>query len=276
MATATSGLPVVLTIDDASTTVCKIGNGFVSFIGAGTCTIDANQGGGISGGMNYKPAPQVQQSFVVEDSGGMTPQTITFTSSPPVNAMVGDPAYLVSATATSALPVVLTIDDASIAVCTISNDFVSFIGSGTCTIDANQGGGPNGGVNYQPAPQVQQSFEVTSSGDAPTVTCVLPKQIGVVDETYSLDLSLLFAPPPGQPSLVFTGTSLPPQLSIIGSLLTGTFGTSGTFTSTLTATVSAPGGASASENVVFQVLPADDILLRDGFDPVGSGDLPCQ
>ena len=45
-ATATSQLPVVLTIDPSAATVCSIdGGGMVSFIGAGACLIDANQAG---------------------------------------------------------------------------------------------------------------------------------------------------------------------------------------------------------------------------------------
>ena len=135
-ATATSTLPVVLTIDAASATVCAINNGIVSFIGAGTCTIDANQGGDAI----YAPASQVQQSFAVAAAGGITPQTIHFTSTAPVNAIVGGPSYLATAEATSNLPVVLTIDGPSATVCTINNGTVTFIGAGTCTIDANQGG----------------------------------------------------------------------------------------------------------------------------------------
>jgi hypothetical protein len=56
-----SGLPVVLTIDASSSSVCTISGSKVSLIGAGTCTVDANQGGD----SNYNPAPQVQQSVAV-------------------------------------------------------------------------------------------------------------------------------------------------------------------------------------------------------------------
>jgi hypothetical protein len=152
-ATASSGLPVVLTIDAISSTVCTIDNGIVTFIGAGACAIDANQGGDAT----WAPAPQVQQSFPVGAASGTTSQTITFTSTPPANPMVGGPAYLATAMATSGLPVVLSIDVVSGAVCSIDQGFVSFIGSGDCTIDANQGGD----ANYAPAPQVQQTFAVT-------------------------------------------------------------------------------------------------------------------
>jgi Ethanolamine utilization protein EutJ (predicted chaperonin) len=179
-ATSTSGLPVVLTIDDASATVCQINNGTVSFIGAGLCTIDANQGGNAT----FKPAPQAQQSFDVASAGGTTSQTITFESTPPNNAVVAGPTYLAIATSTSGLTVVLTIDDASASVCAISNGTVSFIGAGTCTIDANQGGD----ATYLPAPAVQQSFTVASAGGTTsqtiTFTSTAPVNAMVDGPTY--------------------------------------------------------------------------------------------
>lgn len=181
-ATASSGLPVTLTIDPASSTVCVISNGIVSYLGAGTCTIDANQ----SGNATYAPAPQVQQSFGVASAGGATPQSITFATSPPANAIVGGPAYAVAATATSNLSVALTIDPISTIVCTISNGNVSFIGPGTCTIDANQGGD----AIYAPAPQVQQSFTVGSSGSATPQAIVFvstsPANATVGGQTYQV------------------------------------------------------------------------------------------
>ena len=107
-------------------------------------------------------------------------------------------------------------------------------------------------------------MSVTINASAPTVSCVLPTQVDKVGDAVTLDLSLLFTPPSGQ-SLTYSATNPPPPLSIIGSLLTGILSTSGTYTSALNATT-VPGGVSASENVTFQVLPAGDILLRNGFD----------
>jgi hypothetical protein len=54
-------LSVAITIDASATSVCSISGSTVSFIGTGTCVIDANQ----AGNANYNPAPQVQQSFAV-------------------------------------------------------------------------------------------------------------------------------------------------------------------------------------------------------------------
>ena len=202
----------------------------MSFIGAGTCTIDANQGGNAT----FAPASQVQQPFAVrllaaslrkrlrlrrprratrkswvptyratahgdlwsagraDDrwvlgdgvrdqqrhgelssapvparsmrtraamrptragirrcsnrlqsllAGGITAQTITFTSIAPNNAIGRRSTYHATAARhASGLPVVLTIDGSSATVCTINNGTVTFIGAGTCMIDANQGG----------------------------------------------------------------------------------------------------------------------------------------
>lgn len=268
VAVADSHLPVVLTIDAASATACTIDHGNVSFVGAGTCTIDANQGGDAT----YAAATQVQQPFAVASAGGMAPQTIAFASTAPENASVGGPTYLALATASSHLPVALTIDASAASVCTIDRGTVSFIGAGTCKVDANQGGDET----YAPASETPQSFAVSGNG-APTVTCLLRRQVDVVGDTVSVDLSLLFAPPPGQ-TLAYGAANAPPSLSVVGALLTGTLHESDvppapyTYAATLSAAV--PGGGSAEQEVVFQVLPTGEILLRNGFeDPTPS--VPC-
>jgi len=70
-ATATSGLTVAFTIDAASSSVCAISTGTVSFNAAGTCTINANQ----AGNTTYSAAPQVQQSFTVTQTYTATAST---------------------------------------------------------------------------------------------------------------------------------------------------------------------------------------------------------
>jgi len=131
--------------------VCTIVAGSVSFIGEGTCTIDADQPGDTA----HKPAPQVQQAFAVSRKG----QTIAFNSSAPTAATVNGPAYSVSTSSSSGLPVALSVDAASAATCSISGSSVSFIAAGICTIDANQVG--NG--EYGPAPLAQQSFGIVTA-----------------------------------------------------------------------------------------------------------------
>ena len=72
-------------------------------------------------------------------------------SSAPAGAVAGGTAYSVTATASSGLPVVFSADASSAGVCTVSGSTVSFVGSGTCTVDANQAGDGS----YQAAPQLQ-------------------------------------------------------------------------------------------------------------------------
>jgi hypothetical protein len=83
-------------------------------------------------------------------------QTISFLSSPPPDATVGAPSFPVTAVASSSLPVTLSIDVSSSAVCTISGTVVSLVNVGQCIVDANQ----PGDQSYAPAPQRQLSFYV--------------------------------------------------------------------------------------------------------------------
>ena len=84
-------------------------------------------------------------------------QTITFTSTSPGSAVVGAGSYTPTATSSSGLPVSLSIDGTSAAVCTMSAGVVTYTGSGSCIIDANQ----PGDANYAAAAQMQQSITVT-------------------------------------------------------------------------------------------------------------------
>jgi hypothetical protein len=128
--------------------------------GTGTCTIDANQ----SGNANYSAAPQVQTSATATLAG----QTITFTTPAP-STEVYKGTFPVAATASSGLPVTLTVDASSASVCSLVGGTVTMnSGTGTCTIDANQ----SGNTSYSAAPQVQTSATATKA--TPTVTWSTP------------------------------------------------------------------------------------------------------
>ena len=177
-ATASSGLTVVFSADATSAGICTVSGSTVTFVAAGTCTIDANQAGNAS----YQPAPQVQQSFSI----ALATQTISFTSTPPSGATVGDPDYTVSAAATSGLSVAFSADASSAGICTVSGATVTIVGAGTCTINANQAGD----ATYQAAVQVQQSF-VIGGAPAPSVqsinfTSTAPSGAAVGGPTYTV------------------------------------------------------------------------------------------
>ena len=88
-------------------------------------------------------------------------QAIAFTSRAPTTAAVGGPSYAVAATGGgSGNPV--TFSSATSGVCTVSGSTVSFVGTGTCTLDANQAGN----ANYTAAPTATQSFTVIAEAAA--------------------------------------------------------------------------------------------------------------
>ncbi len=87
-------------------------------------------------------------------------QTITYSPAPPATAYVGQQIML-SATATSGLAVVFT--SATSSICSVTGTTATMIATGTCTIDANQGGGNNSGQSWGIAPQVVTNITVTSA-----------------------------------------------------------------------------------------------------------------
>ena len=111
---------------------------------------------GVDYNNEFLSGPHVFSAPFEVNQSSPTAQTITFSSSAPTSATVGGPTYTAAASATSGLPVTLTIDSSSSSVCSISGSVVSFLASGVCRIDANQAG--NG--TYAAAPQMQQSFMV--------------------------------------------------------------------------------------------------------------------
>ena len=144
-----SGNPV--TFSSGSPTVCTVSGATVSFVGVGSCIVNANQ----AGNTNWAAASQISQIFSVSPA----PQTITFTSTPPRTARVhGVPYTVTAAGGGSGNPVVFS--SATTSVCTVSGSTVSFVHEGTCTIDANQ----LGNADWIAAPQVAQTFTVSRRG----------------------------------------------------------------------------------------------------------------
>ena len=103
---------MAFSVDASARASARSAAGAVSFTGAGTCIIDANQ----AGTATYNAAPQVQQTFTV----GKGSQTITFTSTAPTSATVGGATYTPTATATSGLTVPSPSTRSSRSVCSIS------------------------------------------------------------------------------------------------------------------------------------------------------------
>jgi hypothetical protein len=176
-AAATSGLAVSFSIAAGSAGVCAISGATVSFTGAGTCAVNADQAGNAS----YAAAAQVQQSFTVS-TPSKSSQTITFTSTAPSSAVVGGSSYHVTATASSGLAVSFALGAGSAGVCSISGGTVSFTGTGTCVVDADQ----SGNASYLAAPQVQQSIAVGLQAQTIAFTSTAPGSASVGGPTYAV------------------------------------------------------------------------------------------
>ena len=180
-AAATSGLPVAISIDPSSTSGCTYaqGTGLVTFSGAaGTCVVDADQ----AGSSTYAPAPRVAQSIGV----GVLSQSVSFTATPPASPKVGD-TYAVGATATSGLPVAISIDPSSTSGCTYApaTGLVTFGGpAGSCVIDADQAGSPS----YAAATRVTQATTVVKAPQTIMFTSSPPRspQVG---QSYTVTAS---------------------------------------------------------------------------------------
>jgi hypothetical protein len=175
-AKATSGLPVEFHVDSAQ--VCNVTGANVTFVGVGTCTINATQRGDSS----FHPAPEVHQSFSVGSEAPKSLQSISFTSSPPSGATAGGTPYTVSAAASSGLPVAFSAAPSSSGVCTVAGATVSFVGSGTCVVRADQAGS----AEYEPVPQVSQSFAVGLGSQTIGFTSSPPSGAMVGGAAYSV------------------------------------------------------------------------------------------
>jgi hypothetical protein len=155
VATASSGLPVAVTVDPSSSAVCAIAGGLVSSIGAGQCLLLANQ----AGNAKYSAAAQAIQAFTVAQGT----QNVSFNSAAPSSASVGGAAYQVLASATSLLPVTFSIDVNTSTNCAITaTGLVTFLRAGQCTINAIQ----LGNLNLLPSALVQQTLTIAKAAQS--------------------------------------------------------------------------------------------------------------
>ena len=142
-ATASSGLPVVFSVDPASGAgVCAISGAVVSYAAAGSCVIDANQ----AGNGRYAAAPQVQRTITVTGIA----QSISLSA--PAQGYVHDSGHLAATGGGSGNPVVLTAGGP----CTLSGTTVTYTAQGSCVITASQAGTGR----YADAPQVRRTITV--------------------------------------------------------------------------------------------------------------------
>ncbi len=141
-ATASSNLSVAFNYSG----VCSVSGSTVTLSGViGTCSITATQ----AGDATYAPATAVARSFNI---AAQLSQTITFDPIP--DHFVADAPFLITAMASSGLSV--TVTSLTTSVCTISNNLVTLLTAGTCTLRASQAGD----ATYTAAPNIDRSFTV--------------------------------------------------------------------------------------------------------------------
>jgi uncharacterized repeat protein (TIGR03803 family) len=148
-ATSSAALPVSYT--SSNTAVATVSGNTVTIVGAGVTTITASQPGDAS----YHAATSVSQTLTVNKID----QTITFAAI--TDKTVGDPAFALTASTTSSLPVSFSIVSNKI---TINGAQVSIVSAGRVTVTATQ----TGNANYNAATPVERSFCIKPA--QPTIT----------------------------------------------------------------------------------------------------------
>ncbi len=160
-----SGQPVVFATTSAAT-ICTVSGSTVTFTGAGTCNLTANQAA--SG--NYAAAPQVAASISIVPAG----QSIGAISFSPSTLIVGGSTTASASGGASGNPIIFSSDTPSI--CSVSGNTVAALLQGTCTISANQAGN----TNYLAAPQVQGSLLIDPASVSYSLGVTTSDATGVV------------------------------------------------------------------------------------------------
>jgi len=155
-ASSSAGLTPVISLGAGSAALLNGSNQLVSIGATGSVTVVLNQ----AGNTNYNSASLSQSFDVVK-----TNQLITFSSLS--NSYYGDAAFALSGSSNSALSVSYTSSNPAVA--SISGNTVSIVGVGTTNITASQ----SGDGNYNPAPDVLQSFSVLQAGATVNATTAL-------------------------------------------------------------------------------------------------------
>jgi len=133
-ATSTSGKPV--TYGSSTPSVCtSTSGGIITLIGAGTCTITANQ----SAAGNYAAASQMSRSFTVQPAGNV----ITIPGTVPASVVFASGTVSIGATSTSGQSVTYTSVTTDVCTVTTPGGVVTPLSIGLCTINVSQGAAGN-------------------------------------------------------------------------------------------------------------------------------------
>jgi len=177
--------------------VCTVSGTTATLLTTGTCTVAADQ----SGGNGWNAAPQVPQSFNVGRS--QAPQSITF--DPPASAAVDGGNVMLTATATSNLPV--TISSTTPSVCTVGGSGFALVPvqPGACDLSATQ----NGDATWLAATPVNATVTITRATQS--------INFAALTDTVLSAASVDIAPTATSALTVLTDTSTPAVCSVSGS-----------------------------------------------------------
>ena len=144
VATASSGLPVI--ISSTTPSICTMAGNALTTVAPGICILTAYQGGNAT----YMASPVVTQTVTL----GKKAQNLTF---PAVGdqSVQGNPPTLYAST-DSGLPI--TIWTSTSSVCRVNGTTLTLVGSGTCTLTAEQAGN-----SVYAAASLSQSFNVSNT-----------------------------------------------------------------------------------------------------------------
>jgi hypothetical protein len=167
-ANSTSGLPVTYSLAPTSQG-CALQETTVTTVSVGTCVVILTQ----AGNATYLPARTEYRFDIVKGT-----QVITFT--PPASANAGEKLMLTAIGGASKNPVTFASSPTNI--CTVQENTVSFLATGTCTITANQAGN----ANYNAATQVSANIVVSNAPKTDQTISFSPALTGTVGQTANL------------------------------------------------------------------------------------------
>lgn len=159
-ASATSLLAVVY--GSQTSGVCTVSGSMVTMLGAGTCTLTANQAGDAA----WAAAVQQMQDVAI----GPGVNAINFPAQVGQAFAMGG-SFAISPAATGRSSAAVVYSSLTTGVCTVSGSTVAMVSAGTCTIAANQAADANWGV----APQATQGVQIAPMAPgAPTDATAIP------------------------------------------------------------------------------------------------------
>jgi hypothetical protein len=194
-ASSTSGLPVTISLGSGSTGTINSSNQLTNIGQTGIVVINVDQ----AGNNNYLAA-SISQSFDVFK----TNQAITFDAL--AHAKYGDPAFTLSATTNSGLPVNFISSNPLVA--TVSGNKVNIVSAGTTTITASQ----NGNESWNPANNISRALTVDKAEQKISFEAIYAKSYGDAPLTLVASSTSLLP-------VIFTSSNLS-VATIKGNILT--------------------------------------------------------